>query len=81
MSQAISFLGLPDHLAEGRPRAVIFGAGHGSAYPGRDSLSAAAAAAIRAHVLETWRALVADGASDSSWQPAVLRLLAELDRA
>lgn len=48
MSQAISFLGLPDHLAEGRPRAVIFGAGHGSAYPGRDSLSAAAAAAIRA---------------------------------
>ncbi|WP_282005074.1 hypothetical protein [Propioniciclava sinopodophylli] len=45
------------------------------------SVAPDAAAAIRAHVLETWRALVADGASDSSWQPAVLRLLAELDRA
>lgn len=43
-----SFLGLPDRLAEGAPRAVIFGAGHGSAYRGRDSRSATAAGAIRA---------------------------------
>ncbi len=49
MTQSPSFLGLPDRLAGGRlPRAVIFGAGHGSAYPGRDSLSASAAGAIRA---------------------------------
>lgn len=49
MPQSPSFLGLPDRLAGGRaPRAVIFGAGHGSAYPGRDSLSASAAGAIRA---------------------------------
>ncbi|MBS1165768.1 MAG: agmatinase [Proteobacteria bacterium] len=49
MTQPPSFLGLPDHLADGRlPRAVVFGAGHGSAYPGRESLSASAAAAIRA---------------------------------
>ncbi len=32
------FLGFPDRLADGRmPRAVIFGAGHGSTYPGKDS--------------------------------------------
>lgn len=45
-----SFLGLPDRLADGRtPRAVIFGAGHGSTYPGNDSSGYALAAdAIRA---------------------------------
>ena len=45
-----SFLGLPDHLADGRaPRAVIFGAGHGSTYPGKDSNGhAVSAGAIRA---------------------------------
>lgn len=49
MTHPPSFLGLPDHLADGRlPRAVVFGAGHGTAYPGRESLSASAAAAIRA---------------------------------
>ncbi|RWC55713.1 agmatinase [Mesorhizobium sp.] len=44
------FLGLPDRLADGRvPRAVIFGAGHGSTYPGKDSSGHALAAnAIRA---------------------------------
>lgn len=32
------FLGLPDRLTDDRtPRAVIFGAGHGSTYPGQDS--------------------------------------------
>jgi agmatinase len=48
MTDPISFLGLPSHLAERRPRAMIFGAGHGSAYPGRPSRSVTAAAAIRA---------------------------------
>ncbi|MBM6595682.1 agmatinase [Microvirga pudoricolor] len=45
-----SFLGLPDHLAEGHaPRIVLFGAGHGSTYPGQDSSGQALAAhAIRA---------------------------------
>jgi agmatinase len=45
-----SFLGLPGHLAGGiNPRAVIFGAGHGSTYPGKDSSGYAMAAdAIRA---------------------------------
>lgn len=45
-----SFLGLPDRLADGRtPRAVIFGASHGSTYPGEDSSGYALAAdAIRA---------------------------------
>jgi len=45
-----SFLALPDRLADGRtPRAVIFGAGHGSTYPGKDSSGHALAAdAIRA---------------------------------
>ncbi|MEQ5776807.1 agmatinase [Thalassospira sp. NFXS8] len=49
MSSA-SFLGLPGHLAGGiNPRAVIFGAGHGSTYPGKDSSGYAMAAdAIRA---------------------------------
>ena len=44
------FLGFPDHLADGStPRAVIFGAGHGSTYPGQDSAGYALAAdAIRA---------------------------------
>ncbi|CAN7602252.1 arginase family protein [Mesorhizobium amorphae] len=44
------FLGFPDRLADGRmPRAVIFGAGHGSTYPGKDSSGHALAAdAIRA---------------------------------
>ena len=44
------FLGFPDRLADGpTPRAVIFGAGHGTTYPGKDSGGHAAAAdAIRA---------------------------------
>ncbi|UCI08874.1 agmatinase [Mesorhizobium sp. B1-1-8] len=44
------FLSFPDHLDAGRtPRAVIFGAGHGSTYPGKDSSGHALAAdAIRA---------------------------------
>ncbi|TIQ35430.1 MAG: agmatinase [Mesorhizobium sp.] len=38
MTASSTFLGLPDRLADGRvPRAVIFGAGHGSTYPGKDS--------------------------------------------
>jgi len=50
MTPSPRFLDLPDRLAEDRtPRAVIFGAGHGSTYPGRDSSGhALAAAAIRA---------------------------------
>lgn len=48
MTDTTSFLSLPSHLAERRPRAMIFGAGHGSAYPGRPSRSVTAAAAIRA---------------------------------
>ncbi len=44
------FLGFSDRLADGRtPRAVIFGAGHGSTYPGQDSTGYTLAAnAIRA---------------------------------
>ena len=44
------FLGFPDRLADGRiPSAVIFGAGHGSTYQGKDSSGYALAAdAIRA---------------------------------
>ena len=44
------FLGFPDRLTDGHtPRAVIFGAGHGSTYPGKDSSGYALAAdAIRA---------------------------------
>lgn len=44
------FLGFPDRLADGSPlRAVIFGAGHGSTYPGEDSSGHALAPdAIRA---------------------------------
>ncbi|MBY5350616.1 agmatinase [Rhizobium leguminosarum] len=50
MTASPSFLGLPDHLADGRlPRAVIFAAAHGSTYPGKDSSGYALAAdAIRA---------------------------------
>jgi agmatinase len=50
MTALPSFLGFPDRLAEGGvPRAVIFGAGHGSTYPGKDSSGHALAAnAIRA---------------------------------
>jgi agmatinase len=50
MTASPAFLGLPDMLADGRmPRAVIFGAGHGSTYPGKDSSGYALAAdAIRA---------------------------------
>jgi agmatinase len=50
MTALPSFLGLPDRLADGRvPSAVIFGAGHGSTYPGKDSGGHALAAdAIRA---------------------------------
>ncbi|MBZ9794271.1 agmatinase [Mesorhizobium sp. ES1-4] len=48
------FLGLPDRLADGvAPRAVIFGAGHGSTYPGKDSSGYVLAAnAVRAASLE-----------------------------
>ncbi|WP_201409980.1 agmatinase [Mesorhizobium sp. J8] len=50
MTVSFSFLGLPDRLADGRvPRAVIFGAGHGTTYPGQDSSGyALAAGAVRA---------------------------------
>lgn len=50
MTASPSFLGLPDHLGDGRlPRAVIFAAAHGSTYPGKDSSGYALAAdAIRA---------------------------------
>jgi agmatinase len=50
MSASPPFLGFPDRLDDGRmPRAVIFGAGHGSTYPGKDSSGHALAAdAIRA---------------------------------
>lgn len=50
MTASSTFLGLPDHLAEdSSPRAVIVSAGHGSTYPGQDSIGhALAAAAIRA---------------------------------
>lgn len=50
MNVSHSFLGFADHLADDRmPRVVIFGAGHGSTYPGKDSSSYALAAdAIRA---------------------------------
>ncbi|WFP74268.1 agmatinase [Mesorhizobium sp. WSM4906] len=50
MTASSTFLGFPDHLADGRvPRAVIFGAGHGSTYPGKDSSGyGLAAEAIRA---------------------------------
>jgi agmatinase len=50
MTASPPFLGFPNHLADGRaPRAAIFGAGHGSTYPGKDSSGHALAAdAIRA---------------------------------
>jgi agmatinase len=50
MTASPRFLGFPDRLDDGRtPCAVIFGAGHGSTYPGRDSSGYASAAdAIRA---------------------------------
>ncbi len=50
MTASPRFLGLPDRLADGRnPRVVIFGAGHGTTYPGKDSSAYALAAdAIRA---------------------------------
>ncbi|TBZ07037.1 agmatinase [Rhizobium leguminosarum] len=50
MTASPSFLGLPNRLADGRlPRAVIFAAGHGSTYPGKDSSGYLLAAdAIRA---------------------------------
>lgn len=49
MTASLRFLGLPDRLDDGSvPRAVIFGAGHGSTYPGKDSSGYALAAdAIR----------------------------------
>jgi agmatinase len=38
MTASTRFLGFPDRLADGRmPRAVIFAAGQGSTYPGKDS--------------------------------------------
>lgn len=44
MTDPCSFLGLPDRLAADlTPRAVIFGAGHGSTYPGKDSTGHASA--------------------------------------
>ncbi|WP_179038840.1 agmatinase [Rhizobium leguminosarum] len=50
MTASPSFPGLPNRLADGRlPRAVIFAAGHGSTYPGKDSSGCVLAAdAIRA---------------------------------
>ncbi|RUV89247.1 agmatinase [Mesorhizobium sp. M1A.F.Ca.IN.022.07.1.1] len=50
MTSSSSFLGFPDCLAGGRvPRMVIYGAGHGSTYPRKDSSGHALAAnAIRA---------------------------------
>jgi agmatinase len=50
MTSALTFLGLPDHPADGTPpRAVIFGAAHGTTYSGKDSSGYAAAAdSIRA---------------------------------
>lgn len=50
MTASPRFLGLPDRLADDRnPRVVIFGAGHGTTYPGKDSSGYALAAdAIRA---------------------------------
>jgi agmatinase len=50
LTSSRSFLGFPSRLADGRvPRVVIFGAGHGSTYPGQDSSGYAEAAnAIRA---------------------------------
>lgn len=50
MTDAPRFLGLPDRLADGiTPRCVIFSAGHGTTYPGKDSSGyALAAGTIRA---------------------------------
>ncbi|MBN8954455.1 MULTISPECIES: agmatinase [unclassified Rhizobium] len=50
MTVSPPFLGFPDRLDDGRlPRVVIFGAGHGSTYPGKDSSGyALSAGAIRA---------------------------------
>ncbi|HEV2502021.1 MAG TPA: agmatinase [Mesorhizobium sp.] len=50
MPTSSSFLGFPTDLADGRvPRAIIFGAGYGSTYPGEDSSGYVSAAnAIRA---------------------------------
>ncbi|CDZ35131.1 Agmatinase [Neorhizobium galegae bv. officinalis] len=50
MTASPPFLGFSDHLSGSRtPRAVIYGAGHGSTYPGKDSSDHALAAdAIRA---------------------------------
>lgn len=50
MTASPSFLGFPSRLGDNRmPRAVIFGAGHGSTYPGKDSSGYVSAAdAIRA---------------------------------
>lgn len=50
MTASPRFLGFPDRLADGlMPRAVIFGAGHGSTYRGKDSsVYTLAADAIRA---------------------------------
>ncbi|MBX4865079.1 agmatinase [Rhizobium sophorae] len=47
MTASLSFLGLPERLADGRlPRAVIFAAAHGSTYPGKDSSGYALAADV-----------------------------------
>lgn len=50
MTTSATFLGFPNRLDSGQsPRAVIFGAGHGTTYPGKDSSGYALAAdAIRA---------------------------------
>jgi len=61
MSPSTGFLGFPARLPDGSPRAVLFGAPHGSTYPGADSIGfAGAAAAIRtasqadASFLDSW---------------------------
>jgi agmatinase len=59
MSASPSFLDLPDRLADGRlPRAVIFGAGHGSTYSGKDSSGYALAAGAIRHASQDDAALV-----------------------
>lgn len=47
MTASLRFLGLPDPLAgSSTPRVVIFGAGHGTTYPGKDSSGYALAAGV-----------------------------------
>lgn len=54
-----SFLGLPDRMADGlSPRAVVFGAGHGTTYPGKDSSGYALAAGAIRHASQQDAALI-----------------------